>query len=79
MSRKKYSSDDVAKIKRDLLEDLRAKGADAQAVDIVHPGGDLEGVRQLRSEMSSVIDQSQSQSQANRRTGFRRTESGRRE
>lgn len=56
---KKYSASDIQKMKQDLAADFRAKGADVRQIHTVNEGGTVAGLKQLRNEMSSVVDQSQ--------------------
>lgn len=66
MAEKKYSQSDLAKMKADVLADLRAKGADAREAYIVHDGGEYEGIKHLKRDAASVVDQSQEQTARNR-------------
>jgi len=51
----------------EVADKLRSKGADAQQINIVHPGGTKEGLKQLEQNLSATVDQCQAQTEANKK------------
>jgi glutamate racemase len=72
MAEKRYSQKDQQKRVQDTLSDLRAKGVDAQVIHSTHFGGMNETLKHLIQNVSQVRDQSQAQTEANRKN-MRRT------
>lgn len=66
MAEKRYSSDDQQKMIRDKAADWRAKGIDAVDVNILHPGGTLEGIRSIEKDLGYTREQAQSQQEQGR-------------
>lgn len=67
MAAKKYSAEDQKKLVTDKLADLRAKGIDVRQVRSLIPGGAVEAVKQIQKDISYSRDQSQIQTESNRR------------
>jgi len=66
MAERRYSKEDQAKMLKDQMANLNARGADFQDCHVTHPDGTMGLVKELKREPGYMVDQSQEQTEHNR-------------
>jgi hypothetical protein len=66
MAERRYSKEDQAKILKDNMNKLNARGADFQDCHVCHPDGTMGLVKEMKKDPGWMVAQSQEQTEKNR-------------